>query len=1352
MANNVEPGRLEAVRRAAEGWRERLMSDQNRSQLARFQPFRRSTLDLTPGQGRAINIRALSGLLAGSKIRLSELYEDEEQLGDAKKRATAISRSATQLREDKGIDTLYLALGLATWHMDTGTPYRAPVALIPLQITPQGQARQDFDLQASVDDATINLLLEQRFRTDFQLAAHTSEERLAKALSAERPLLGLLSLQSTLLKEWSAIPELEIERKAVVGIFKYANLPMVTDLSEDNLARIAQSDFVAAMAGSEDARRVLQEAIAEPRSNKPDFDPPQSEFLILDADSSQNMAINHVLAGGSLVIWGPPGTGKSQTIANLIASLIAHGKRVLFVAQKRAAIDVVHQRLESVGLGDLVMDVHGGFSSKREFWQEMGRSLSTFRKTPEGNQAALHERLGTLRATLIGHDEMLHGTRSWGLSLYEMQVRLSEIPRQAQTEERLDWDSPQLRTVDDIQNIREQITEYADLGGMTLAIDYPEWAAAPIGTTEEAERAWNAADVLVRMLPETRTLLQSNRVRPPNSYGEVFELLGFLERIGQFMTKYAPSIYDIDHDVLTDDLAMARRFPAKHFAGFSSRYREAKRLVQSMSTGGDSVNGIAALHAVETSKEHVEKWRGIAGDVSLPRAAPNLAVIRVAIEKVRGKLAEFGRGLGIDLTQRTVDEIHDLARKLSATQSIASSLPRLRQLERYFTEQELEHFLEKIKPEIPPTRTADAVEWAWLQALLRHLQFRDGELANFSESALSQTRDQFMFRDKEHLEGTPTRVRRAVAIAATEWMDTYPDVTQKIRRESGKQRRHIAPRTAFRGTASEVLTALRPAWMISPLMVAEMLPATQDLFDVVIFDEASQIPPEEAIGSLARGKQVVIAGDSKQLPPTDFFRHDQTADDDDQADTDDDVDSLQQTDTGAFESILDVFNNDLPLRNRMLEWHYRSRDSRLIAFSNTYLYDRALTTFPGNREEGPFTHHLIPHRLLTETGLRSHPDEVSKVIGLVLEHARTHPDQSLGVIAFGQYHADKIQEALDNSRSALRDDMAEAFFESTASEPFFVKNIERVQGDERDVIILSIGYHERRADGHLAYRFGPINQDGGERRLNVAISRARSHLHLVSTFSHADMEPGRSSARGVELLRQYLEYVASGGKDLGTAQANHPLNAFELDVKEGLEERGIPFTPQYGVSAYRIDFALAHPERPGQFVLAVEADGDSYHLLPTVRDRDRLRQRVLEDKGWRFYRLSSTAWFRDRKAELDKIEEAWKHAVHAADNEQPLEPVAQPTDVPSELADAVPPSPPRRSRPRPFIPKRTSIEDYDDQELRNLLLWIKSDTLLRTEEELKQEMTRELGFKRRGNRIDARFSRVIEDVRGHRSL
>ena len=352
------------------------------------------------------------------------------------------------------------------------------------------------------------------------------------------------------------------------------------------------------------------------------------------------------------------------------------------------------------------------------------------------------------------------------------------------------------------------------------------------------------------------------------------------------------------------------------------------------------------------------------------------------------------------------------------------------------------------------------------------------------------------------------------------------------------------------------MTSLKPCWVMSPLIVSQILPSDQPHFDVVVFDEASQVRPAEALPAILRGRQLVVAGDERQLPPTAFFAS-TSSDDGEQAEPEA---ALSIDD--SFESILEAMDPFVGFK--MLEWHYRSRDERLIAFSNAHLYDHGLTTFPGIVGPDCIQHFHVPWVAGRPDTEISSGAEVTKVVELILEHAELRPKQSLGVIAMGIKHAERIDEAL---RAALseRDDLEE-FFDESGHEPFFIKNLERVQGDERDAIILSVGYGKNDA-GRLLYRFGPLNQEGGERRLNVAITSAKERMTLVSSFTHLDMDPERSSAKGVELLRAYLEYCACNGAHIGEAASEKPeLNPFEVDVRDHLVRAGLQLIPQSGVS------------------------------------------------------------------------------------------------------------------------------------------------------------------------------------------
>jgi very-short-patch-repair endonuclease len=443
---------------------------------------------------------------------------------------------------------------------------------------------------------------------------------------------------------------------------------------------------------------------------------------------------------------------------------------------------------------------------------------------------------------------------------------------------------------------------------------------------------------------------------------------------------------------------------------------------------------------------------------------------------------------------------------------------------------------------------------------------------------------------------------------------------------------------------------------MSPLMVSQVLPQTR-LFDVVIFDEASQIVPADAIPSVVRAHQLVVAGDDRQLPPTNFFRQVGDGEEDPSLEVSEEV-SFE----AGFESILDALRPLLP--TCPLSWHYRSRDERLVAFSNARIYGGTLTTFPGVFRDDCLRHVVVSQDPMPgqETSVTA---EVDKVVELILEHAATRPHESLGVIALGLRHAERIDDQL---RSVLRTRPdVEDFFSEDVPEPFFVKNLERVQGDERDAIILSIGYGKH-PDGRMRYQWGPLLRDGGERRLNVAATRAKHRLTLVSAFSSHDVDPDRVTKAGARLLADYLEYAGSGGTPSGSSGGGD-LNPFETDVRNRLAACGITVVPQYGVGGYRVDFAVTHPDDPGRMVLAIESDGASYRSSGSVRDRDRLRQEHLERLGWSFHRLWSTNWFHDPQTEIDKLREVYETAISSSAPAPPPPPADPANPVPGSAVE-----------------------------------------------------------------------------------
>jgi very-short-patch-repair endonuclease len=370
--------------------------------------------------------------------------------------------------------------------------------------------------------------------------------------------------------------------------------------------------------------------------------------------------------------------------------------------------------------------------------------------------------------------------------------------------------------------------------------------------------------------------------------------------------------------------------------------------------------------------------------------------------------------------------------------------------------------------------------------------------------------------------------------------------------------------------------------------------------------------------------------------------------------------------------------------------------------------------------------------------------EVNKVVELILHHAQTTPGRTLGVITMGIKHANRIQAVLD--REMLRHPELSEFFDTARPERFFVKNLERVQGDERDVIILSVGYGKDRG-GNLPLRFGPILSVGGRRRLNVAATRAKEQVIVVSSFAYSDINSAQvKPGTGLEFLKNYLQYASSGGQLLSSGElTNEPMNDFEADVYEALSAKGLEIKRQVGCSKFRIDLAASHPSQPGRFVLAIECDGATYHSSYTARDRDRLRQQQLENLGWTFHRIWSTDWFMRKDEEVERALRAFHRAVATSDQPKSRNLLRRnPELVPEKGFLAPAETMPTRNPQRAPVPVRSSISEYSPEELLTLVQWVQSDGKLRTHDEIADEMFSALPFSRRGAKIEGALKNAIQ--------
>ena len=438
-----------------------------------------------------------------------------------------------------------------------------------------------------------------------------------------------------------------------------------------------------------------------------------------------------------------------------------------------------------------------------------------------------------------------------------------------------------------------------------------------------------------------------------------------------------------------------------------------------------------------------------------------------------------------------------------------------------------------------------------------------------------------------------------------------------LRAEMARRRGHMPIRQLVQ-RAGSAIQALKPVMMMSPLSVAQFLaPGTLE-FDLLVMDEASQIAPVDALGSVARAKQVVVVGDERQLPPTRFFSKltGSGADEDEE-------DAAQVAD---IESILGLFTaRGLP--QRMLRWHYRSRHQSLIAVSNSQFYENKLFIVPSpyTAEAGMgLRFHHLPDGVFDSGNTNANKVEAKAVAEAIIRHAKTEPDLSLGVAAFSVTQRRAISDELEGLRRLNPD--TEPFFHAHPAEPFFVKNLENVQGDERDVIIISVGYG-RNPQGYMAMRFGPLGAEGGERRLNVLISRAKRRCEVYASITDEDIDLERGRGKGIFAFKLFLHFARTGRLAMARASGRDHDSVFEQQVARALAERGYHVHPQVGIAGFFVDLGISDPARPGRYVLGIECDGAPYHDSRSARERDRLRQAVLEDHGWTIHRIWSSDWF-----------------------------------------------------------------------------------------------------------------------------
>lgn len=1250
------------------------------------------------------------------------VFDSPEQ--DFNSIVTEVFRQGKNTIQETGSNSLYVTIGMLHWKevAESETVLKAPILLVPVRLK-RGAVGAGVKLETLDEETLFNPTLIQKLLNTFEIAMPYLDGNLPTDDSG----VDVEQILQTLRMKVQELPGFEVKSECYLGNFSFTKYVMWKDL-ESNAEKLQQSKVVNHLINHQGESFQDEMEIINPEDLDREF-LPQSLFTPLLCDSSQLAVICTADQGKNMVVEGPPGTGKSQTITNLISHSLAQGKTVLFVAEKMVALEVVHKKLNELGLGEFCLELHSSKTKKSEIAKQFISTLDMAQKGMANDWNREAEKTASLRNDLNSFVNVLHKTHRNGLSVYEaIGIGIKYKDKEAA---RFPWvdsdnhDEKELRGMDDfvgeLSVLAERLSSIAnhplsDIGEINWT---PNWEGKLF---ESTQRCLATIDELVKAIDSFSTIspmesslvsldeldgagdLAENLMQACDVPAELIDsafnsntkkkLLVLIEQ-GERRSETWSHFNGFKAELMTMEAASLRVQWAKAEASwwpkgwvfrrgvinqvrvFSNNKSRLKR--EYVSTFLDK---LSALNEQDKFlKKNSSFGAEILGDIFKEEKTDwHLASTHLAwMEKVSESFLKAYR-----YRQDTLDELRNSLRVKLCEQNesferggrlsgfSAQLIAKLADFKVAFSELKVLAsprdgvLLEANRPGLLTSLRSSIANWktnknqlqqwcVWnngrkkalnlgLQSLIDQVENGDIDLANFRTQFEFSYADWWLKRvmDKEPLlsgfsgashthkitefqkvdaklqELTKAHVNailKGKIPIASEITGSLAAEVGTLRREAQKQRQHKSIRELIK-SSNTVLPRLKPCLLMSPQSVAQYLEAGEQLFDMVIFDEASQIPTWDAVGAISRGKQLVCVGDPKQLPPTNFFN----ASD---AEGNFDEDNIQE-----MESILDeCLGVGLPLSR--LNWHYRSRNESLITFSNFKYYENSLITFPSPVEVDNSVEFIDSKGIYEPGKSRTNKLEAELIVEKVADHYKSGLGKtySLGVVTFNSTQQVLIEKLLDEKR--LKDRALDLAISESEAEELFIKNLENVQGDERDYIFFSITFGKD-SNGKVSMNFGPMNKEGGHRRLNVAVTRARHKVKIFSSLRPEDIDLSRTKAKGVAHLKCYLDFAINGARVL-TSQAmqtgREPDSPFEVEVIEALRDRGWQVVPQVGVSGYRIDLAVVNKHKPGTFLLGVECDGATYHSAPSARDRDRLRQLVLEDLGWNIHRVWSTDWW-----------------------------------------------------------------------------------------------------------------------------
>ncbi len=1164
-----------------------------------------------------------------------------------------IYREYRQTLMEKGVNPLYVTFGLLEYQ-EKKEIYYAPLLLIPVTCVFESDG---YKIKESEDDIVLNPTLAYLLKTEYQVELPEYQE--------EFSLEEYLQFVEQKLKE-----PMRILPHSSFGIYSFLKMNMFNDVM-NHIDLVTQNETI---------RRILGQPIT------PSFDQDQPIYPVVDADSSQLSAIEAASAGKSFVLQGPPGSGKSQTITNMIATMIANDKKVLFVSEKQAALNVVYENLKRAGIESFSLELHSHKANKKDFINELFKTASLpkydiqveaedvkhkyeyYTEKLEEYRQALHEKIPRLNRSMY--------------QVYSDFLKLEQPNFIYQIQNIMQYD------ISYLDQCKESLDRYA-IVSKNLGYDYRSGRFYGFLCTDLNYIRFQAKGDLEALLEFYQTLFQlKNKLEAVlpiqiNAYSDFISHLESIEHIvhlnhffpfyfiqkereekiqiletyqqaNQYIEKSTLENFldlKIIHSSALDAVNEFKYYASKGLKFFYKRYRELKKMyLPFMKLKMNDKDLLIKLGEALEYKKNLDEYnqslsklpegyRKVDYDVILLDLKSLLSLnfdLKIsdshflqlktlfvdcisAFKRTQVDLPAFQMLFDGEVFNLAKGDIKTLLKRfelmIEQENLLLLYVDQLDALQRIKKLNFMEYLNMALDHKVELDKLAPYYERFFLEANIYTEIDHRMILKEFSSLGVERIVQLFKEFDESHLEANKAYIISKLSKKRPEDSIVAGSQFSILIREYNKSRKQMPIRMLLK-EIKNLIFDIKPVFLMSPLSVSTYLNEELNLFDCVIFDEASQVFTWDALGAIYRSKQCIIIGDSKQMPPSNFFT----------SIAEDNEESYDE----AAESILDCGTSTMD--SKRLNWHYRSRSEELIAFSNHEFYDSSLITIPQAKSHetgfGIDFHYLFQG--CYEVHSRTNYNEAKYICDLVFQFWDQYPDMSLGVVAFSNAQADLITDILEQRLE--KEPLYQPFFAEDREEPFFVKNLESVQGDERDRIIFSICYGYNK-ENKFYQRFGPLNTLGGERRLNVAITRAKYNICVVSSIKSSDIKLENTNSLGVKLLKKYLAYAENITTPVPSVE--NTKDGVLLDVASFLEQEGFLVESRIGSSKFKVDLAVLHPMTKS-FVCAIMLDGDSYSM-GNCTDVNRLQEMGLKRLGWKFYRLFSTLWLNQNQLEKEKL-------------------------------------------------------------------------------------------------------------------